>query len=583
MTLNLIVLVLILLITLYLATQGLLSATLAFITATFSSILAMGLTEPLQGIVSSWRPDYARGTTFLVLFLILFSLTRVIADVVIKKNIKLPPLINRAGGGVAGFFASLVVVGTLLIGIDMLPLPRVILGFDRFASSDSVMEDSDTPGQPSRHQSGIWFAPDKLVLAIWDGASGRGLGGNRAWGDIHPDFSAESYGYRNSVAGASLRTVPPDLMTVKNAWMSREIPADLIVSDAQHKYPEPGKALVMVRSQVRRGDKPGHESADPTDSSQSYFRVTPTQVRLVTDKQHQYYPIGYLDQGRRFRPLPLDSGHIVEDYPQNNVVTEDWIFQIGDDERPVWFELKELARADISGIVREKVEGPLARSEYPQHAYLNDLSSLSVTFDTKGKTIREAYVYVLQSSVVEQDVDSQVKSAYLKVKDIDTAIGSNSGGWGAPKPGVPTSGEFRQAVSAGNQRVGSNIPSDQSVGWNDVMTVMLLGQATNDGEKNLGIYPQYFQDTVLPMWSQGSKGPLLIARAKADDKGVADLVKSVTPGNRTIVATVLTDRGFFVWILPQDIKAATKTSLTFVAGSVGGAGTPQFAIDLDAQ
>src|SRR6185369_11751111 len=100
MIFNVIVLVLIVLITLYLSTQGMLSSLLALATAMFSSILAMGLMEPLQGIIAgAWRGDYARGVTFLILFLVLFSVTRVVADLVVPKNIKVQLWVNRIVGG----------------------------------------------------------------------------------------------------------------------------------------------------------------------------------------------------------------------------------------------------------------------------------------------------------------------------------------------------------------------------------------------------------------------------------------------------------------------------------------------------
>ena len=182
-------------------------ALLALATATFSSILAMALMEPLQGLIGSFRPNYTRGCTFLLVFLLAFSVTRIIADMVVVKNIKLSTLINRIVGGVIGFFTSLVVVGTLVLGLEMLPLPNDLMGFKRFP--DDSMQGVDSEGKPiigevARGDS-VWLSPDRFVLAIYNGASGRSLGGNRAWASAHPDLSVESYGYRNIVPGGSQR------------------------------------------------------------------------------------------------------------------------------------------------------------------------------------------------------------------------------------------------------------------------------------------------------------------------------------------------------------------------------------------
>src|SRR4029078_9168888 len=80
-------------------------------------------------------------------------------------------------------------------------------------------------GEVSRNSKNVVLAPEKLVLAIWNGARVRALGGQRAWADVHPDFTGESYAYRNSVVRGSLRTVPPDLFKVVTAWYSAN-PAD---------------------------------------------------------------------------------------------------------------------------------------------------------------------------------------------------------------------------------------------------------------------------------------------------------------------------------------------------------------------
>ena len=197
---------------------------LALITAIFASLLAMGLLEPLQGLMASWKPDYARGATLLLLFLIAFAILRIVADIAVPKTIRLPVMVNRVTGGVLGFFTALVILGTIVVGIEMMPLPRTLMGYDRFPG-ESVMHDKDRPGEASRATSGVWFGPDRLVQAIWKGASGGGLGGNYAWADIHPDLSVESYGYRNSAAVGSTRTVLQENFDVQAAWMTKDAKA----------------------------------------------------------------------------------------------------------------------------------------------------------------------------------------------------------------------------------------------------------------------------------------------------------------------------------------------------------------------
>ncbi len=588
MMLNLIVLLLIVLTTLYLATQGLLSSLLALGTAIFSSILAMALMEVSQGIIAGWRPEYARGVTFLVLFLVIFSITRVVADVMVPENIKLPLWVNRIGGGTIGFFTSLVVIGSVLLGIEMLPLPRVIMGFDRFPDENAMQAMDEKPqlGEVSRKRKDVWFWPDNFVLAIWKGGS-RGLGGTPGWTAIHPDFMAENYGYRNNVVRGSLRVVPADLFKVDSVW----IPTDKAESDSLKKQVEAGLAdpkrntqnaslsptrdqLIVVRTEVKKGEKEPKVTNDPNDN---YFRITATQIRLVTDKRQQYYPIGYLDGGRNFVPMPLDGGHVADDYVKrgsDQVVVEDWVFQVGSDEKPKIIEMKELGRADISGdLLRDK--RPALSTAYPPHEYLKEQSTLIVQFDPGGKRLEEANVYLLVQDADHRSIESELNSAFGKLETIESYIGDSKNGWSRdPKPGVPDVGVLDQAYRNGKNY--KNDLEDVPRSWQELLPVFLCGQATSNGEQNLNIYPRYFQETLIPMWKAGRKGNMLISPAKADANGKAELPRIVA-GKYEAVCTMRTDRGFYVWSLPQDMSRATQKTVNLSPST-----QPMFKIDLDA-
>src|SRR4051794_14881757 len=181
MMFNLLVFLAIVLLTLFMATQGMLSALLALITATFSSLLAMALTEPLEFLVGKISMEYQRGVTFLALFMLSFAITRIAADMLVPKNIKVPTLVNRALGGGIGFFTALIVVGTIVLGLEMLPLPTSLLGYDRFGGETNMQavdaEGKAIPGALAR-SSGVWLNPDRFTLALWSNASGGALGGS---------------------------------------------------------------------------------------------------------------------------------------------------------------------------------------------------------------------------------------------------------------------------------------------------------------------------------------------------------------------------------------------------------------------
>ncbi|HEY4329585.1 MAG TPA: CvpA family protein [Phycisphaerae bacterium] len=563
MVLNLSVLVMVLLITLYLANQGMLSSLLALATATFSSILAMALLEPLQSLIGSFKPDYTRGCTFLLVFLLAFSITRIAADMVVVKNIKLSTLINRIAGGTVGFFTALVVVGTLVLGLEMLPLPNSILGFDRFGAP-SGMQGVDTDGKAvigeMAHPDSVWLSPDRFVLAIWNGASGRSLGGARSWDSVHPDLSVESYGYRNIVPGGSQRTLSPDLFKVAETWASSD-PSEL----KNFGIPVDGKRAVMVRVQIKQTEK----NINSFDVADSRFRASATQIRLVTDKPHQYYPVGYLEDGRKFIPITLDAGRVVDDYQkegQDSVVYEDWVFKIEEGEKPAHVEKKQLAGADLAA-VKDKPTPPLATALYPAHAWLKDLCSVVVTFDPGKGTLKSATVYVLKPEALRGDVNSMLSSAFDKADRITNDMENSANGWTKEgKPGVPSYNDVLQPFKYG--RGFKNDPDSTPVTWEQLLPLMLYGEAKNNADQNLTHMPQFMTDEVVPFW-QGIKGDLIIGSSKADESGRAEVGK-LLPGKVIVVYTLSTDHGFFAWVRQDELKA--KTHLTVTASATGSQG-----------
>lgn len=556
MILNLIVLVLIILITAYLANQGMLSSLLVLATATFSSVLAMGLMETAQGAIAKFKPEYARSAAFLLVFILSFSVTRVAADMAVPKNIKLPLLINRAVGGIVGFVTALVVVGTLLIGFEMLPLPSSLVGYDRYPGPNAMQ----TPGKAISDLAepiGVWMNPDRFVQAIWNGVSGRALGGSVRWASVHPDMSVESYGYRNVVPGGSQRVVLPELVQVPEVWTTdnaAEIQQRGIAADS-------GKRVVMVRTVVKKGDTPPHVSFD-TDVN---FRASATQVRLVTDKAQQYYPIGYLDQGRRFMKLTLDLGRVVDDYATaSSVATEDWIFQIEPEEKPEIVELKQLARFNVAAQVKNSPTPALSASSYPQHPWLKDLCSVSVTFDPKGATTWSGHVYILKSITTRGDIDKPLSNAFDNIEKIRQDISDGANGWkDVGKPGIPSKDHFTMIDR--NAKNMKTDPDDRLESWASILPILLSGQVAPNGGRNLEELPRFLESDVVGMWSS-IRGNILVGSQVADASGKSTIDRIQT-GPVTIVYTLQTDKGFYVWAQDSNLGKAAHISLKAAADS----------------
>ena len=204
MLLNFVVLVLILLVAAYYSSQGLFTATLNLIAAVFASLISMAC-YPL-----GLSDLHSRAICLLLpLFMFALGLCKLAANRAVPKAIKFTKTIDSVGGGIMGFFAALVIVGTVVIGFDMLPLHTEYLGFDRYPE-DSGMK-GDQPGQPAR-PGNLWVAPDRFTLFVWNAGSGHGLGGDQSYAAVHPDQTVESYGYRNVAIYGSLPLAPSSLV-----------------------------------------------------------------------------------------------------------------------------------------------------------------------------------------------------------------------------------------------------------------------------------------------------------------------------------------------------------------------------------
>jgi hypothetical protein len=547
MIFNLLVALFIVLITLYMASQGLLTALLALITATFSSILAMALTEPLESLVGKVSIEYQRGLTFLLLFLITFGVTRVVADLIVTRNIKLPLLVNRITGGLIGFFVGMVVVGTLVIGIEQMPLPSTLLGYDRFPGSTNMQ--GLEPGVPTNAQAGVWFAPDQFTIALWNGASGRGLGGNRPFSAVHPNLSVESYGYRRNNQFASKRTVPPEQFEVPAVWASAD-PKDLTPLGIQLEGG--GKKAVIARTVVTQGEKLERSAAD-VDAK--YFRITPSQVRLVTDKGKQYYPIGYLEFGTQFVKLDLETGQLVDDFVRSKVA-EDWVFQIGDDEKPVLIEMKQTARKELAE-VKDKPLPPLAQGDYPQKPYQKERSSLAVNLSGVD-AVTDGKVYVLRGATIRKEVDSEVRSAQGKVEDILSSMENGTGGWSnTEKPGLPSRSYFEEARRISINYIVNKDPKD-SVQMDYALKVMLAGQFQSDAARSIPSLSSYVNGTLLPLFARVSTGNPIIAQGTLETGGKAQ-VTNIPKGKAVILTVARTEKAFYAWISDMEFSKGDQT------------------------
>ncbi len=561
MILDCVSLLLILLITGYLGNQGTFSALLALIGAAFASLFAAAMFEPLQGPIAGWRPDYARGLTFLLLFFLAFSACRISADMLVLKNIRMNKIVDRSVGALFGLFAGMIVIGSTLVGIQMLPLGTALLGYDRFGGDTGMRVEGD----PTAVAAGanVWLAPDNFTVGLWNLALGKALGGSVGFTNAHPNFLVETYGYRQTVAAGASTALPKDLLTVPVAWQSTDaaILKELNITD-------PDKAVVMVRAEIAQGSDPPKSSVNigTAGDAKPYFFITPTQIRLVTDKPRQYYPIGYLERGTSLILTPYDSGQIADDMPNGKTsVVEDWLFEINKDEHPKFVEVKQLARVALADVMKDQPAHPEAASAYAPRTSRAEQSTIVVHVNADGVKSEGVKVYVTSLNITYRTARSVIVSAYdsnlTHLKEVEAGDPKSAWVVSAGKPGVPNSGEMNGAwrVLQGIEAKAAEDP----VGFQDFMQYVFLGAATPDGVHNVVLYPQYFDEQIVPMIT-----PTIIAQGVTDSSGKVEL-KEIPKGGYAIIAAAKGEKAFYFWVKQQQVQAKTAESVDLDAQNAG--------------
>jgi len=385
--------VLILLLAAYFTPQGLFSATMNFAAAVFASILAFGLLEPLARMMDSFRPEYSRGVAFLFVFMVAFGILRVLSDILVPGKITLPKWVDWTGGGIMGFFAALTLVGSLIVGLEYLPMSEMLIGTIRNRDESRAVDRS---------------FPASFVTGIYYLANGRSLGGDDLL-SVHPDLSEEIPGYRHTVQPDGRQVLDPDLLQVKNWYVTKTIK----LRDNKFREASSDHRFVVVRTVIAKGDTPPKVSVDST-SLGDFLMLTPPQVRLVTSGAgpvYQYFPIGDL-RPDGLEELSTYSGFVREDFDKTNNAVQDWVFELPESQTPSLIEIKRGARKSLDGLKAATPLALLTTAEATPRAYDKDAAMVSVTVTTNGQPVNGAEVLILKSSTPKRPVRDLIDNTY---------------------------------------------------------------------------------------------------------------------------------------------------------------------------
>lgn len=531
MIIDIIVLLFLALIVSLMVNEGPFSAIILLFCSLISSIVAMGYFEVVARLFGKW-PDMARGVAFLLTFFILLTVTRTIFDFLIRDEVELPPLPAKIASGVVGFFVGLVVIGTVLIGAQMLPLPSTIAGYNRY------------PHGFAQSATGIWFDPDGFVESIWDMTSGNSMGGSQTFAMVHPHLLRELYGLRYTVQYAGRKTLAPSLLKVMASGIIPNNEASVF-----HIPSMPGKAILVVRTQVAHGSKPPAISSDA-----GYFRLTPSEVRLVTTDGRQYYPVGFLRDGAIFQKLSFHSA-LVDDYRHvggHRVVIQNWIFAVQPSQLPDFIELKGTARGQIAGAPVPETLAALPMHYYPKLAYLN--SKLTITV-AAASNIGPLTGVAVSAQIRMGKIAGLVQAAYKRLGVISRGISNSQPPWSdaaAHTTGSPSAASATQWRNMGNQLIANGNSHKEQ--WWEVLQLLMTSQVSTNTSRSLARIRHYFNNTVIPLLNKQEP-------VKIDVTPGASKTIRIAPGSWQIIVWSVHSSHMYVWSKTAQVKIGQSNSI----------------------
>jgi uncharacterized membrane protein required for colicin V production len=335
MVFSIVVILLVGVITFFHYVQGFFSATLSAFSAIIAAVLAVSYHETVVNLLLKGKmADFAHGMVLCMLFIIIYSILRIIFDAAIPGNVRTPNVVDKVGAGLMGIVAGIFATGIFAIAAQTLPFDPLMsfMGYGRQAMIDGrkiiLPQGGGRPSldtqvgpalvdhtlEPDK-EKGLLLPVDDLVMAtVYHLSDGGSLAGDRPMATIHPDYLEELFGERLGIQTGARRVALAlggnDPVNVQAAFSAPSMPvadnepSDLRSPDYKPAYtkqvkPTQGQELIIIRVKV---------NSSATDDDDAMFRFSPGSIHLVGPSRDgtfkDYYPIGTVENGNT---ILLDS------------------------------------------------------------------------------------------------------------------------------------------------------------------------------------------------------------------------------------------------------------------------------------
>ena len=395
-------------------TQGLFSSVIMCVLILVSALIAFNYYELLGAKLNNigLAPYGGKAISLMVLFIICLLVMRLVADRLIKGNMKFPLIVDRVASGFFGLLAGMMIAGIVAIGFQMLPTPAKIIGFDRLPKAAT---------RNLEERNNLFPNVDGFVSAVVGQASKYGFAGSEKYSHYHPDLLEELYLQRLTLDPYSRQSAATDSIKVEKAWMMENSLFDCRLNEPL--APEAGEVLIAVRLSIQAGsgkkDNPGASDGD------GKIRFTLGNVRLLgfneNDKYSKglsRYPLGILKPGFQVVDgMGYDRGRELETSRE-----VDLLFSWPENYKklkPFFIELKGSARATMPSVSK------LENQEAPDIQQWFDASKIAAQADLEAPAETKV-TYVCQSLSIWSPTDIQGKKDFkLPLISIEEKIREN--------------------------------------------------------------------------------------------------------------------------------------------------------------
>ncbi len=217
----------------FLTIQGMFSAMIMFVLTSLSLAIAFNSFEYVAlNWLSGWQPDLAVPIAFAGTFLVPLIAMRAIFDALIRRMVMIPIIADRIGGAVFGILTGLLIVGSLALAIQMIPIGGRFLGYQRVVMFEDPKprEDEDPAVLRGRieeehkkiaklgdrtKEHELWLTPDRFTVGYANMLSRQIFSGTHDFDETHPDL-VQSLGWNQATEFDTLHFAPPGSVEVRD-------------------------------------------------------------------------------------------------------------------------------------------------------------------------------------------------------------------------------------------------------------------------------------------------------------------------------------------------------------------------------